>query len=220
MQMEWKGVAMIRKLALFVILAAPVVFAQSTAPASPGNTVVMPGTNIYVVGGGLYGTGVYVVPGSTPGVAGVAAPGGVAGISLAGRAGISLEQPMQLGVQSTLAPSWPVTAYAGYNAPYTTGANGVSEAAAAESAAPTTGGPASDLGPAYAAGEPEAPAVSLAEVAAYYKANRPQHVRTYTNADAPPSAGIVKLPKSKSGEATPQPAMPPPQPLQPKPPRM
>ena len=212
---------MIRKLALFVILAAPVVFAQSTAPASPGNTVVMPGTNIYVVGGGLYGTGVYVVPGSTPGVAGIAAPGGVAGISLAGRAGISLEQPMQLGVQSTLAPSWPATAYAGYNAPYTTGAYGVSEAAGAESA-PLAGGRGNDLGPAYAAGEPEGPAVSLAEVAVYYKANRPQHVRTYTNADAPPSGGIVILPKSKSDKATPQPAMPP-QPVQPgtkRPPRI
>jgi len=211
---------MIRNLALFVILAAPVLFAQGTAPAT-GNTVVMPGTNIYVVGGGLYGTGVYVVPGSTPGVAGVAAPGGVAGISLAGRAGISLEQPMQLGVQSTLAPSWPATAYAGYNAPYATGAYSVSEAAAVESAAPVAGGPANDLGPAYAAGEPEAPGVSLAEVAAYYKANRPQHVRTYTNADAPPAGGIVILPKSKSDKATPQPATPPPhQPGARRPPRI
>jgi hypothetical protein len=172
----------------------------------------MPGTNIYVVGGGLYGTGVYVVPGSTPGVAGVAAPGGVAGISLAGRTGISLEQPMQLGVESTLAPSWPVNAYADYNV----GNAVASEAASVEGAAPGMASLAKDFGPSYlAVSEPQASDVSLAEVAAYYKANRPQHVRTYTNADAPPSAPIVILPKSKSDKAAPQPATPPPQPLQP-----
>ena len=203
---------MIRELALYVLyvmLTAPVaLFAQGTAPASPGNTVVMPGTNIYVVGGGLYGTGVYVVPGSTPGVAGVAAPGG-AGISLAGRAGISLEQPMQLGVQSTLAPSWPVNAYANYNV----GNASAPEAASVEGTAPATAGHTNDFGPSYlASGEPQTAVASLGEVAAYYKANRPQHVRTYTNADAPTSNGIVILHRTKPDQAAPQPAMPPPQP--------
>jgi hypothetical protein len=208
-QCGWKGVAMIRKLALFVILAAPIVFAQGAAPANPGNTVVMPGTNIYVVGGGLYGTGVYVVPGSTPGVAGVAAPGGVAGISLAGRAGISLEQPMQLGVQSTLAPSWPVNAYAEYNV----GNASVYGAPEAEGTATGRASLTNDFGPSYlASSEPQTPDASLGEVAAYYKANRPQHVRTYTNADAPTSTGIVILHRTKPDKAAPQPAMPPPQP--------
>ena len=213
---------MIRKLALFVILAAPVLFAQGTAPANPGNTVVMPGTNIYVVGGGLYGTGVYVVPGSTPGVAGVAAPGGVAGISLAGRAGISLEQPMQLGVESTLAPSWPVNAYADYNVG-NAAVYGAPEAASVEGTAPGRASLTNDFGPSYLAGsEPQASDASLGEVAAYYKANRPQHVRTYTNADAPTSTGIVILHRTKPDKVAPQPATPP-QPLQPstrRPPRI
>jgi hypothetical protein len=199
---------MIRELALFVMVTAVALFAQGTAPASPGNTVVMPGTNIYVVGGGLYGTGVYVVPGSTPGVAGVAAPGGVAGISLAGRAGISLEQPMQLGVESTLAPSWPVNAYADYNV-----ASAAAPEASVAGTAPGTARLINDFGPSYlAVSEPQASVASLGEVAAYYKANRPQHVRTYTNADAPPSAPIVILPKTKSDKAAPQPATPPSQP--------
>ena len=52
--------------------------------------------------------------------------------------------------------------------------------------------------------------------------DRAGNVRTYTNADAPPSGGIVILPKSKSDKATPQPAIPP-QPVQPgtkRPPRI
>jgi hypothetical protein len=170
----------------------------------------MPGTNIYVVGGGLYGTGVYVVPGGTP-AAGAVPQASTGGISLAGRAGISLEQPMQLGVQSTLAPSWPATAYAGYNAANVTGAySAATEAAAAESVAPVSGAVANDFGPSYAAGgEPQAAAVSLGEVAAYYKANQTQNVRTYTNADAQHQAGIVTIPGRAGGNIEAAQAAPP-----------
>jgi hypothetical protein len=205
---------MIRKFFLLATLATPVaLFAQGTAPAGPGNnTVVMPGTNIYVVGGGLYGTGVYVVPGGATVAPGALAPGTEAGISLAGRAGISVNQPMQLGVQSTLAPSWPVTAYAAYNAGSATGGYGAPEAAGTESVAPSVASLTNDFGPSYAAGgEPQASAISLGEVAAYYKANQ-QNVRTYTNADAQRLAGTVTIPGTKPEAAAPEPAVAQPQP--------
>lgn len=206
---------MIRKFFLLATLATPVtLFAQGTAPAGPGNnTVVMPGTNIYVVGGGLYGTGVYVVPGGPAVAPGTLAPGTEAGISLAGRAGISLNQPMQLGVQSTLAPSWPVTAYSAYNAGSAAGAYAAPEAASTESVAPSVASVTNDFGPSYAAGgEPQASAISLGEVAAYYKANQQQNVRTYTNADAQRLAGTVTIRGTKAEAAAPQPAAAQPQP--------
>lgn len=196
---------MIRKFFLLATLATPVaLFAQATAPAGPGNnTVVMPGTNIYVVGGGTYGTGVYVMPGGAavaPGTAG--GPGTEAGISLAGRAGISLEQPLQLGVQSTLAPSWPVNTYAVYNVGNAGVAYSGPEAASVEGAVPAGAGVTNDFGPSYLAGnEPQASAASLGEVAAYYKANQ-QNVRTYTNADAQRLAGTVTIPGTEAGATT------------------
>jgi hypothetical protein len=205
---------MIRKFFLLATLVTPVaLFAQGTAPAGPGNnTVVMPGTNIYVVGGGLYGTGVYVVPGGPAVAPGTSTTGTEAGISLAGRAGISLNQPMQLGVQSTLAPSWPVTAYSAYNAGSAAGAYGAPEAASTESVAPSVASATHDFGPSYAAGgEPPASTISLGEVAAYYKANQ-QNVRTYTNADAQRLAGTVTIPETKAEAAAPQPAAAQPQP--------
>jgi len=165
----------------------------------------MPGTNIYVVGGGLYGTGVYVMPSGTAVAPGVATgPGAEAGISLAGRAGISLEQPLQLGVQSTLAPSWPVNAYAGYNVGNAAGIYGAPEAASAEAAAPSVASVTHDFGPSYpAGGGPQASAASLGEVAAYYKANQQQNVRTYTNADAQRLAGTVTIPGTTAGGTPP-----------------
>src|SRR5262252_3558158 len=172
---------MIRKFFLLATLAvAAGLSAQSSAPANQGNSnVAAPGTNIYVVGGGLYGTGVYVMPGGV-----TAAPGTAAGISLAGRAGISLNEPLQLGVQSTLAPSWPVYAYGGYaSAPEAVAGEGASAAAVNR-----------DFGPSHSAdAQPQASAISLGEVAAYYKANRPQNVRTYTNADAQRLAAAVTI---------------------------
>jgi hypothetical protein len=195
---------MIRRFLLLATLATPVaLFAQATVPAGPGNnTVVQPGANIYVVGGGLYGTGVYVMPSGgavAPGPGTGPGPGTEAGISLAGRTGISLDQPLQLGVQSTLAPSWPVTAYAGYNVGSVAGAYGETEAATIEGVAPAAAGVANDFGPSYAAGgEPQVSAASLGEVAAYYKANQ-QNVRTYTNADAQRLGGTVTVPATQAG---------------------
>jgi hypothetical protein len=190
---------MTRKLFLLATLTASVgLFAQGAAPAAPGNTVVMPGTNIYVVGGGLYGTGVYVVPGGA-----AVGPGTAGGISLAGRAGISVNQPLQLGVQSTLAPSWPVNA-----GTYVTGYATAPEAASPENVSPAPGGAANDFGPSYAGGgEPQASGTSLGEIAAYYKANQPQNVRTYTNADAQRAANTVTI-HGTSGGANPKPASP------------
>jgi hypothetical protein len=187
---------MIRKFFLLATLAvAAGLSAQSSAPANQGNSnVAAPGTNIYVVGGGLYGTGVYVMPGGV-----TAAPGTAAGISLAGRAGISLNEPMQLGVQSTLAPSWPVYAYGGYaSAPEAVAGEGASVATVNRDFVPSNSADA----------QPQASPISLGEVSAYYKANRPQNVRTYTNADAQRLAGAVTIRGVSASTNTEAPATP------------
>src|SRR5262249_15026744 len=117
---------MTRTLFLVAVLATSLgLFAQNrparTNPAPPqSSTGEVPATNICVVGGGLYGSGVYVMP---PAAAAPAAPESNIGISLAGRAGISLNTPVDLSVQSTLAPTNPVSTY-GYG--YATAPSGYS----------------------------------------------------------------------------------------------
>src|SRR5215472_675020 len=150
---------------------------QPANPAPPQSTMVeVPATNIYVVGGGLYGSGVYVMP---PAGAAPAAPESTTGISLAGRAGISLNTPIDLGVQSTLTPTNPMINYG-----YAPSANSAS-APAAESAESSER--VKDLLPASfvdsGTSASAAPSLSLAEIAAEYRTNRPQAVRTFTNAD-------------------------------------
>lgn len=174
---------MISRFLAVTVLAAPATLFAQNQPVSPNqapvpaSTVVAPSTNIYVVGGGLYGGGVYVVNGA-------AVPAeATTGISLAGRAGVNVNQPMDLGVQSTLAPSAPVHGYGyGYSSPaagYAAGAVSTAEAARK---------PANDLGPASFEGSATSTAsallMSLGEVAAQYRANRHQNIRTFTNADA------------------------------------
>jgi len=195
---------MIRKLFLLATLATSLgLLAQGATPAN------QPGTNVYVVGGGLYGGGVYVVPGA------VAGPG-IGGISLAGRAGITLNEPMQTGVQSSLAPSWPAYAngvYPGYAGGYY-GAS--AEAAGAESSSVAPGKAVVDLGPSYAADAgAQASPVSVGDVAAYYKRNQHQNVRIYTNADAQHFTNKVIIPHTKPGgppgaTSPPPPTAPPP----------
>ena len=159
--------------------------------------------------GGLYGGGVYVAPGAVPGP-------GIGGISLAGRAGITLNEPMQTGVQSSLAPSWPAYAngvYPGYAGGYY-GAS--AEAAGAESSSVAPGKAVVDLGPSYAAdGGAQASPVSVGDVAAYYKRNQHQNVRIYTNADAQHFTNKVIIPHTKPGgppgaTSPPPPTAPPP----------
>jgi hypothetical protein len=149
--------------------------AAGAQPSSP-SVVVMPSSpSIYVVGGGLYGTGVYMVnPGTLPTQS--------TGVSLAGRTGISLETPLQTGA-FTGAPTLtggpiysPSPAYAG-----------VTPESAGGAVTAESGRLINDMGPSYYAGAGAAvavaPALSLGEVAAQYRAEHPQSVRTFTNAD-------------------------------------
>jgi len=189
-------ISTICKLSLTATLAIPIgLFAQNVVPANPATPpAAVPGTTIYVLGGGLYGNGgVYVTP-----TASFASPAPATGVSMAGRAGISLNEPVYTGVQSTLQPT-PLNYY--YGSPISYGAG---EETAAES------GPLiRDLLPSYSR-EPErqAPSMSVAEVAAQYQANRPQNVRTFSNADAQHLASNVTI--AGSGVAgTVQPAAPP-----------
>src|SRR5262249_38685045 len=177
-----QGVNMTRAVLLVAVLATPLSLFAQNQPASsapPQSTMVeVPATNIYVVGGGLYGSGVYVMP---PPAAGAVASEATTGISLAGRAGISLNTPVDLGVQSTLTPSNPTINYGSTPSAYS-----ASAPAAAESAESSER--VKDLLPASfvdsGTSASAAPSLSLAEIAAQYRANRPRSVRTFNNADA------------------------------------
>jgi hypothetical protein len=199
---------MTRTVFLVAVLAtSPGVFAQNQPanPAPPQSTMVeVPATNIYVVGGGLYGGGVYVVPPAA------AAPESTTGISLAGRAGISLNTPVELGVQSTVTTN-PILNY-GYG--YASSGYSASAPAAAEPSESVK-----DLLPASfvdsGTSASAAPSLSLAEIAAQYRTNRQQAVRTFTNADVAKLTNrvtIVGVTTTGTGTApTAQPAITPPQ---------
>src|SRR5215472_1752957 len=107
---------MLRKLLLIAVLATPAgLVAQMQAVPSaqappPSSTVVVPSTNIYVVGGGLYGTGVYV---AQPAAVVPAESTSTIGISLAGHTGISLMNPSsESTAPGAIAPAG-VTSYSG-----------------------------------------------------------------------------------------------------------
>lgn len=116
---------------------------------------------------------------ATP-TANFAAPQPTAGISLANRSGISTSTPVETGIETTLPSSTLVY----------TNVEPVNPAAFNTNPS-TAGGPVYDLGPSYYGGAASvsaapamAAAVSLGEVAAKLKSQRPgQNVRNYTNAD-------------------------------------
>jgi hypothetical protein len=164
--------------------------AQTAGVAQPSSSVVMvpASPSFYVVGAGTYGTGIYL---TNPGTL----PVQNTGISLAGRAGISLETPLQTGAVSFQpnvilgSPIYGVApAVAGATAGY-----GAPEAATAES-----GRLINDLGPSYYGNEATAasapPAPSLGEVAAHYRSQPKKNARTFTNADAHRLASTIKIP--------------------------
>ena len=171
---------MTRAVLLVAVLATSLsLFAQNqpAGSAPPQSTMVeVPATNIYVVGGGLYGSGVYVMP---PTAAAPAAPESTTGISLAGRAGISLNTPVDLGVQSTLTPSNPAINYGSTPSAYSASAPAAESAESSERVKDLL--PASFVDSRTSASP--APSLSLAEIAAQYRTNRPRAVRTFTNAD-------------------------------------
>ena len=179
---------MLLRILLASILAAPFTAWAQYVTVGPNGQVVPAGNTVVVMGNGG-GPAL-----STPSVT-FATPTTTAGISLADRAGISERTSSATAALST-SESLPVY---GYN-------NVANEAAqpsvpentgAAPAAANNSGRLISDVGPssfggaAYSSGAPAggngavaSAAPSLGEVAAKYKSERPQNMRTYTNADA------------------------------------
>ncbi len=180
---------MARVILLLTALAASISLAAQQ-PASPNQTQapqnvisVAPPPTVVVVGGGFYGPSVFMTPTAnfaTP----QPAPGATQSGFVPGTAGISLNTPVYLGVTSTLGPA-PLVYESGQPG-YSYMPNAVSPAAVAggETAA-TAGRPINDLGPSSYLGTaaPAAPAVSLGEVAASYRAGPPRAVRSYSNVD-------------------------------------
>lgn len=174
---------MLPRIVVTLMLAAPVAALAQYATIGPNGQVAPAGSTVIVVGSG---TGPVL---NTPSVT-FSTPAGTTGISLADRAGASAS------TVSTV-PSTPESV------PVSNFPNTGSQPVAAESAGSpgvnNEGRLINDAGPSYyagarfAGGAAEAPAgataanigsASLGEVAAKYKSNRPQNIRTYTNADA------------------------------------
>lgn len=175
------------RILLVLTLAAPLALSAQYATIGPNGQIAPAGSTVIVVGSG---TGPIL---TTPSVS-FGAPAGTAGISLADRAGISNATPTTSSVPGT-PESFPV--YSNTNAPYAGGqpVNGDSVAVAGANSA----GRLISVGPSYYAGAgfvgssaggpagaaaENAGSASLGDVAAKYKSNRPQNIRTYTNADA------------------------------------
>jgi hypothetical protein len=179
---------MLLRILLASILAAPFSAWAQYVTVGPNGQVVPAGNTVVVMGNGGGPTL------STPSIT-FATPAPAAGISLADRAGISERAP-----SNTAVPSAPETAPVnGYNSLPNEAAQSAApeNAEAAPAAVNNTGrlindvGPSSFAGAAYSSGAPVAAnsatgsaAPSLGELAAKYKAERPQNIKTYTNADA------------------------------------
>ena len=176
---------MIRRTFFLAVVAVMAGTAQSQRAApNPGmaqGAQPTPPTNVYVVSG-YYGTGVYVVPSG-----GMVAPPGTVGISVANQ-GISMNTPIEGGVESTLGPRPVIYGTPAYGPNYPPPYSG-------EAAAETSGRPINDMAPSYAGGPaaPAAPPVSLGEVAAQYKTNRSLSARSFTNADAERLANRISI---------------------------
>ena len=188
---------MSRKLLLVSVLSASLAaFGQTGASPDQGNTNANQSSPAQVVvppaTGGTVWTGIGPTGGvllSTP-LATFDSPQPTAGISVAGRAGISNNTPVNAGLESTLAPSTMVyvsSPAATFPAP--ANENPATEAVSSERmndfvpSAPITSVGASSV----------TNNLSLAEVAAMYKARQgTQTLRTYTNADVPrENAGLL-----------------------------
>ncbi|MGE5324848.1 MAG: hypothetical protein ACM3SW_18415 [Actinomycetota bacterium] len=173
---------MLPRILLALLLAAPITSVAQYVTIGPNGQVLPAGSSVVVVGQG----GGPIL--TTPSVA-FGAPPTTPGISLSDRAGISNTTPTTAVIPSA-SESYPV---------YSQNVPTIAEQPATEGAGETvatTGRLINDLGPSEYAGAAYAGAAtspgtpgsamvaSLGEVAAKYKAERPQNVRTYTNADA------------------------------------
>lgn len=162
----------------------PTVPEPGAVEGNPGTVAVNPG-----MVNGVINTGGYVTAGpglnsiSTP-VTTFSTPQPTAGISMAGRAGISLDSTQSSPGASNLVYTNMEPAYS----------------AAPVNANPVPAGRAiNDLGPSYFVGDSSSSgastaAASLGEVASQFKARRPtQNVRTYTNSDVDRMNGSMNL---------------------------
>lgn len=177
---------MLSKILLALTLAAPMTLLAQYATIGPNGQVTTAGS-VVVVGNG--GGPILSTPNMTFG-----ATQSTAGISLSDHAGISNTAPVNPAIPST-SESYPL--YSNTNA----AAMGLQPAMPeGVPAAPATGRMINDIQPstfggaAYVSGAPagavtgtvagQRNTASLGEIAAKYKAARPQNIRTYTNADA------------------------------------
>jgi hypothetical protein len=179
---------MLLRILLASILAAPFSAWAQYVTVGPNGQVVPAGNTVVVMGNGGGPTL------STPSIT-FATPAPAAGISLADRAGISERAPSNTAVPSA-SETAPVN---GYNSLPNEAAQSAApeNAEAVPAAVNNTGrlindvGPSSFAGAAYSSGASVAAngatgsaGPSLGELAAKYKAERPQNIKTYTNADA------------------------------------
>jgi hypothetical protein len=152
-------------------------FAQNTPPpgAAQPQTVVPMQLNPYY----LYPSGVQPVPMLVTPTASFDSPPPTAGVSNAGRAGISVNNPVNTGLTSTLPPSTMVYTNVQPEVAIPAPANAPPEAAGNESG----GRLINDMGPSYYADAlPAANNVSLGEVARQFKASKPAvNARRLTN---------------------------------------
>jgi len=181
---------MLPRILLTLLLTAPIPALAQYVTVGPNGQVLPAGSSVVVVGQG--GGPVLGTPAAT-----FATPTGTAGISLADRAGISLHTP-SVTVAPGTGESFPV--YSNTNMPSEGFQPEIEEATPALQSGTeplisdfvpgSSYGGAAYVGAAHAGSKAGATAAgvagmpSLGEIAAKYKAERPQNVRTYTNADA------------------------------------
>jgi hypothetical protein len=181
---------MLSRILLALTLAAPITVLAQYATTGPNGQVAPAGSSVVVVGNG--GGPILSTPSVTFGT-----PPSTAGISLSDHAGISNTAPTNTAIPSA-SESYPV--YSNTNAANMGVQPAPAEGVAAVPAPANTGRLINDIEPssfggaAFVSGA-SAGAVagsvagtrntaSLGEIAAKYKAGRPQSIRTYTNADA------------------------------------
>lgn len=178
---------MLSRILLALTLAAPITVLAQYATIGPNGQVAPAGSVVVVKNGG---GPVLSTPNMTFGT-----PQSTAGISLSDHAGISNTAPTNPAIPST---SESYALYSNTNAAGMGVQPAMTEGAAAAPA--ETGRMVNDIQPssfggaAYVSGAPagavagtvagQRNAASLGEIAARYKAARPQNIRTYTNADA------------------------------------
>lgn len=181
---------MLSRILLALTLAAPITVLAQYATTGPNGQVAPAGSTVVVVGNG--GGPILSTPSVTFGT-----PQSTAGISLSDHAGISNTTPTNPAIPST-SESYPV--YSNTNTAAMGAQPATTEGVAAAPTPANTGRmindiePSSFAGAAYVSGAPAVTVAgtaaksgntaSLGEIAAKYKAARPQNVRTYTNADA------------------------------------